>query len=92
MSHVVTYKLIFNSVEAKGNGQKSYNRKLKTKEREEKRFNKVQHMITQKEQIAKKSIEKQNKATFNKSWSTIAIRVVGKRFHNNFKLRFQAHP
>jgi hypothetical protein len=24
MSHAVTYKLIFNSVEAKGNGQKSY--------------------------------------------------------------------
>lgn len=24
MSHVVAYKLIFNSVEAKGNGQKSY--------------------------------------------------------------------
>jgi hypothetical protein len=33
-------------------------RKSKTKEREEKRFNKVQHMITQEERIAQKSIEK----------------------------------
>lgn len=40
-------------------------RKLKTKERVEKRFNKVQHMITQEEQIAQKSMKKINKATFN---------------------------
>ncbi len=40
-------------------------RKLKTKEREEKKFNKVQHTITQEERIAQKSIEKQNRATFN---------------------------
>ncbi len=40
-------------------------RKLKSKEREEKRFSKVQRTITQEAWIAQKSIEKQNRATFN---------------------------
>jgi hypothetical protein len=40
-------------------------RKLKTKEKEEKRLTKVQHKITQEERIAQRSIEKQNRARFN---------------------------
>jgi hypothetical protein len=37
-------------------------------------------------------IEKRYKLDFNQTWSTIAIREAGNRFHQNFRASFKAHP
>ncbi len=67
-------------------------KELKTNEREMKMSNMVHHTLTQEEWTTQRHIEKQNRTRFN-PWSIGVIRVVGKKFHNNFKARFwMSHP
>jgi len=42
--------------------------------------------------MVRRSIEKEDKTTFNQKWSIDAIKVVGQWFHNNFTIGFWAHP
>jgi len=39
----------------------------------------------------KGKLRKMIKTKFNEAWSTISIRVVGERFHNNFIASYQVH-
>jgi hypothetical protein len=42
--------------------------------------------------VARRNVEKEDKARFNNAWFVAAIKVVGEQFHNNFRARFRAHP
>jgi len=60
---------------------------IKTKERDKKRSKQVHYTFTQVKQMVRRSIEKEDKTTFNQKWSIDAIRVVS-WFHNNFRIGF----
>jgi hypothetical protein len=64
----------------------------KVKEREEKRSKRAKGtQLTQVEQATQRKIENEDKVKFNEAWSTTSIKVVGKRFHNNFRVGYQVH-
>jgi len=63
-------------------------KELKTKERDKKRSKQVHYTFTQVKQMVRRSIEKEDKTTFNQKWSIDAIKVVGQWFHNNFRIGF----
>jgi len=64
----------------------------KTKEKEEKKSREVEHTPTPMERVAQKNVENEDKDWFNNAWFVIVVRVVGEKFHNNFKAKFRAHP
>jgi hypothetical protein len=60
-------------------------KELKTKKKEERRSRKVEGTFTQAERTFQRRIEKDNRTKFNDA-SSIVIKALGERFHNNLKL------
>ncbi len=68
-------------------------REQNVKKRGKKRFKRAKGtQLTQVEQVAQRRIEKEDKTKFNEAWFATFIKVIGKRFHNNFRTSYQAHP
>jgi hypothetical protein len=67
-------------------------REQKAKEREEKWFIKAKGKhLTKVEWTTQRRIEKDDKTKFNEAQFTISIKVVGERFHNNFRASYWVH-
>jgi hypothetical protein len=66
-------------------------RELKTKEREEKKSRTKGTQLTQAKQATQRKIDKEDKTKFNDAWFVATIKAISERFHNNFRVGFQAH-
>jgi hypothetical protein len=66
-------------------------RELFTKEREEKRLRRTKGtQFTQAKQAIQRKIDKEDRAKFNDAWFAATIKATSERFHNNFRIWFQA--
>jgi hypothetical protein len=66
---------------------------LFTKEREEKRSIKTKGtQFTQAKQAIQRKIDKEDRTKFNDAWFAATIMAISERFHNNFRVGFQAQP
>jgi hypothetical protein len=67
-------------------------RELETKEREEKKSKRTNGtQLTQAKQATQREIEKEDRTKFNDAWFVATIKAINERFHNNFRVGFQAH-
>ncbi len=70
----------------------SRSKKWKKRRRKKSKKAKGTQFAQTKQTTQRRSIKKEDITKFNYAWFVAIVNVVGERFHNNFKARFQAHP